>query len=413
MTPPLEAFIALRYTRARRKSQFVSFISVMTTLGIVLGVAAMITVLSVMNGFGRELQHRVLGVVSHVTIEGISGHLTGWKTLAGQVSQRPGVMAWAPYIDGQGMLVRGRQASGVVVRGIAPEQEQEVSTLGDKLVAGKLADLKPGGQGVILGQTLAQNLNAKVGDRVVLVQNTQEQGRLLPRLHRFTVTGLLHVGMHRQDSAMVLMHIDDAARVFRMGGTISGLRFKLEDAWQAPEMALAIEGGLGPQYSVNHWMARHRNFFIALEDQKRIMYIVLLLVVSVAAFNIVSTLVMMVTDKQSDIAILRTMGMTPGGVMRVFMLQGTMIAGIGIALGVVLGLLIAANTESIVHFIERLLDMNFLSPDVYPITDLPSWVQWQDLVSIVSATLFISFLSTLYPAWRAARTRPAEALRYE
>ena len=390
-----------------------SFISVMTTLGIVLGVASMITVLSVMNGFGKELRHRILSVVSHVTVESIDGRLGSGQALQTRLSSNPEVTAIAPYVDGEGLLAKGATSQGVLVRGIEPGKEAQVSQFADKLVSGNIKSLLPGSNKIVLGRVLAEQLGAKPGSRVVLISDSGQDTLSSPRLSQLRVAGIFNVGMYQQDKGLALMNIQDAMRIFKTNKRVTGLRFRLEDAYQARSFANQLQRELGEFYIVRNWMSRHSNFFVALQDQKRIMFLVLMLVVSVAAFNIVSTLVMMVTDKQSDIAILRTIGMSPASIMFVFIFQGMLVAAIGIFAGVVLGVVIAANSEIIVHGIEQILQMKLLSPDIYPITDLPSDIQLPDILKIVSATLLVGFLSTIYPAWRAARTQPAQALRYE
>ena len=385
----------------------------MATLGIILGVAAMITVLSVMNGFGKELRQRILSVVSHVTVESIDGTLGGWKSTQQRLLNSAEVTAIAPYVDGEGLLAKGTKSEGVLMRGIDPGSEKQVSQFADNLVSGKLDMLKPGSNGVVLGTVLADTLGAKPGSRVVLITDTGRDNRSSPRLTQLKVVGIFSVGMYQQDKGLVLLNIHDAMKIFNTGDDITGLRIRLKDAYQARDFADRLQEELGEFYIVRNWMDRHSNFFIALQDQKRIMFLVLMLVVSVAAFNIVSTLVMMVTDKQSDIAILRTVGMSPASIMLVFMFQGMLVAAIGILAGVGLGIVIAANSEIIVHGIEQILNMKLLSPDIYPITDLPSDIQLADITKIISAALIVSFLSTIYPAWRAARTQPALALRYE
>jgi len=410
---PLELFIGLRYTRAKQRNRFASFISVMATLGIILGVAAMITVLSVMNGFGKELRQRILSVVSHVTIESIDGKLGHWNSTQQQLLNRAKVIAVAPYVDGEGLLAKGTKSQGVLMRGIDPDQEAQVSQFADKLVTGSIDALKPGANGVVLGNVLADTLGVKPGSRVVLITDTGSHNLSSPRLTQLSVVGTFNVGMYQQDKGLVLLNIHDAMKIFKTGNDITGLRVRLKDAYQARNFAESLQEELGEYYIVRNWMDRHSNFFIALQDQKRIMFLVLMLVVSVAAFNIVSTLVMMVTDKQSDIAILRTVGMSPASIMLVFIFQGMLIAAIGVLVGVILGVVIASNSEIIVHGIEQILSMKLLSPDIYPITDLPSDIQLTDITKIISAALIVSFLSTIYPAWRAARTQPAQALRYE
>ena len=385
----------------------------MATLGIILGVAAMITVLSVMNGFGKELRQRILSVVSHVTVESIDGTLGNWKSTQQRLLKNQEVTAVAPYVDGEGLLAKGTESQGVLMRGIDPGKEKQVSQFADNLVTGNIEALKPGTNGVVLGKVLADTLGAKPGSRVVLITDNGGHNLSSPRLTQLKVVGIFSVGMYQQDKGLVLLNIHDAMKIFNTGNDITGLRVRLNDAYQAAAFADRLQEELGESYIVRNWMDRHSNFFIALQDQKRIMFLVLMLVVSVAAFNIVSTLVMMVTDKQSDIAILRTVGMSPASIMLVFIFQGMLVAAIGILAGVGLGIIIAANSEIIVHGIEQILNMKLLSPDIYPITDLPSDIQLADITRIISAAVIVSFLSTIYPAWRAARTQPALALRYE
>ena len=385
----------------------------MATLGIILGVAAMITVLSVMNGFGKELRQRILSVVSHVTVESIDGTLGNWRSTQQTLMKSDKVTAIAPYVDGEGLLAKGRKSQGVLMRGIDPDKEKQVSQFADNLVTGNIDALKPGSNGVVLGKVLADVLGVKPGSRVVLISDTGSRNLSSPKLTQLNVVGVFSVGMYQQDKGLVLLNIHDAMKIFNTGDNITGLRVRLKDAYQARGFAERLQEELGEFYIVRNWMDRHSNFFIALQDQKRIMFLVLMLVVSVAAFNIVSTLVMMVTDKQSDIAILRTVGMSPASVMLIFIFQGMLVAAIGILAGVGLGIVIAANSEVIVHGIEQILNMKLLSPDIYPITDLPSDIQIADIIKIITAALVVSFLSTIYPAWRAARTQPALALRYE
>ena len=413
MIRPLELFIGLRYTRARRRNHFISFISLMATLGIVLGVAALITVLSVMSGFGNELRQRILGVVSHVTItEGWSG-LSRWQQAGKVVSSHKNVVAIAPFIEGQGMLIRGRDAAGVMVRGVIPAMEKNVSLIADKMTVGKLSTLQPTTKNIILGYTLAKTMGVKQGDRIALVVQSSGQDQRSPTMMRMTVSGLFDVGMHQFDSALVLVHQAQAAKLFRTQNEVTGLRIKLDDGELAPLVGERLVSLLGEHYRARDWTRQHRNFFIALQDQKRILFIVLMLIVAVAAFNIISTLIMMVTDKQADIAILQTLGFSPGSIMLVFIIQGSVLALLGTLIGAAVGILLALNVETIVSGIEQLLGFNFLASDVYPMTDLPAHIDWNEVATIIGVSFVMGVGATLYPAWRAARVQPAEALRYE
>ena len=417
MFKPLEIFVALRYTRAKRRNHFISFISLISMLGIALGVAALITVLSVMNGFEKELRARILGVVAHTTISGVeNGGLREWKAVAAFTGRYPHVTGAAPYVDGEGMLSNGSQVSGTLIRGILPGEEPKVSDLGSKMLEGHLGDLKPGGFGIILGKELARNLGVGVGDKVTLLTpqaNVTPVG-ILPRLKRFTVVGTFEIGMYEYDSAMALLHLDDAAKLMRMkDGAVSGVRLKLDDMFVAPRLSqqLALELPVG--YMIRDWTRQHVNFFRAIQMEKTVMFIILTAIVAVAAFNIVSMLVMMVSDKRADIAILRTLGATPASIMVIFMVQGTLLGMAGTLLGTAGGVSLALNVDTLVPAIERLFGMQFLAADVYYISELPSEMRISDVVKINVVSFLFSFLATMYPALRAARTQPAEALRYE
>jgi lipoprotein-releasing system permease protein len=329
--------------------------------------------------------------------------------------ENPRVIAAAPYVEGEGMLVHGDKVSGVAVRGVLPEEELQVSGIGDKMVQGTLTDLIPGRYGIVLGVALARELQVGVGDRVILAvnQGTITPAGIMPRLRRFVVSGLFEAGMYEYDRGTAFVHMTDAARMYRMGEEVSGLRLRLDDLFQAPVVVREVARSLGGSYYVTDWTRQHRNFFRSIALSKRMLFTVLLLVVGVAAFNIVSTLVMVVKDKQSDIAILRTLGASPRSIMSVFTLQGTLIGVLGILGGIALGVLVALNTETLVHGLEAALDTRFLAPDVYFITDLPAEIRASDLVVVCTTAILLCMVSTIYPAWRGARTQPAEALRYE
>jgi lipoprotein-releasing system permease protein len=415
MFRPYELFVGLRYTYSKRRTHFISFISVTSMLGIALGVTALITVLSVMNGFETELRDRILGMAAHATITTADGSLKDWQAVAGMVENRPHVVASAPYVSGESMLSNGKFVSGALIQGVLPGQEERVSDVGSHIAGGNLGLLKPGQYGIILGKDLALSLGAGVGDAITVVspQITIAPTGVVPRLRRFTVVGIFEVGMYEYDRGVALVHIQDAARLFRLQDAVSGLRLKLDDVFDAPQVSNALENDLPPDYRVEDWTRRHANFFRAVKTEKRVMFIILTLIVAVAAFNIVSTLIMVVTDKRSDIAILRTLGSSPGSIMTVFIIQGVVIGVLGTVLGVACGVGLALNVETIVPAIEKLFHVQFMSADVYYISEVPSELHWQDVWVMSSMALGLSLLATLYPAWRAARTHPAEALRYE
>lgn len=415
MIRPYELFVGLRYTRAKRRNHFISFISLTSMLGTALGVTALITVLSVMNGFEKELRTRILGVASHLTITGDTGRLRDWRAVEKVVATDAEVLGSAPYVQGQGMLTRGKVASGILVRGILPQAEPHVADIGDKMIAGKLSDLKATEFGIILGRDLAWKLDADLGTRLALVvpEGQITAAGLLPRMKRFTVVGIFDIGMYEYDSGLALINIQDAALLYQMPGEVSGLRLKLADVDGAPQVADRLGDKLGPGFRARDWTREHANFFRALKMEKTVMFIILLLIVAVAAFNIVSTLVMVVTDKEAEIAILRTLGATPRSIMTIFMVQGTVIGVVGTLMGAIGGILLAHNVDVVVPFLERLFHTTFLAKDVYYISELPSDMRWPDVMVITGASLLMGFLATLYPAHRAAQTQPAEALRYE
>lgn len=415
MFRPYELYVGLRYTRAKRRNHFISFISLISMLGIALGVTALITVLSVMNGFEKELRERILGMVSHATISEYSGRLRNWEQLAARLSDQPRVLGSAPYVQAEGMLTGAGQVSGAMIRGIVPERERTVSRVVEHIRFGSMERLRDGAYGIVLGKELATVLGASLGDRVTLVtpQASVTPAGVMPRIRRLEVVGIFEVGMYEYDRGTAFIHLDDARRIFQLDDEITGLRLRMDDMMRAPFIARQIADDLGGGFWVNDWTRQHSNFFRAVQTEKTVMFIILSLIVAVAAFNIVSTLVMVVTDKQADIAILRTLGLSPGSVMGVFMVQGTLIGFIGTTVGVILGVLLALNVETIVPAIEQLLGHQFLAPDVYYISDLPSELRSFDVVRVGSLAFMVTVIATLYPAWRASRTQPAEALRYE
>jgi lipoprotein-releasing system permease protein len=410
-----ELLVGLRYTRAKRRNHFISFISLTSMLGIALGVAALIVVLSVMNGFQKEVRARILGVVAHVQITGPENRLDDWQSVAREAAANPEVIAAAPFVNAQGMLMLGSSVRGVVVRGVIPGLERKVAEIGLRMLAGKLDALVPGEFGIVLGAELARALGANVGDKITLIapQGLVTPAGILPRLKQFTVVGVFEVGMFEYDSTLALIHLADAQKLYGMGEAASGVRLKLNDLFKSREVTRDLFQRLRGDLYVSDWTRSHANYFRAVQIEKNMMFIILLLIVAVAAFNIVSTLVMAVTDKQPDIAILRTLGASPASIMKIFVVQGALIGVIGTLLGVVGGVTLALNIDVVVPFLERLLHIRFLSSEVYYITELPSDLQHGDVVAIGLVSLLISLVATIYPSLRAARVNPAEALRYE
>jgi lipoprotein-releasing system permease protein len=411
---PYELLIGLRYTHAKRRNNFISFISLVSMAGIVLGVAALIIVLSVMNGFQEELRTRILGVASHVEISGTGSTLADWQGVQQQVKSHPEVIASAPFVMNQGMLALGGNVRGAMIRGILPETEAQVTDLGANMRLGKLDDLKAGEWGIVLGLELAQALGAGVGDKVTVItpQGNITPAGILPRMKQFTVTGIFSAGMFEYDSGLALIHLQDAQKLGRLGDEVSGLRLKTKDIFRAPWVTRDL-ASMMPDHFVSDWTTSHANFFRAVAIEKRMMFLILLLIVAVAAFNIVSTLVMAVTDKQSDIAILRTLGARPFSIMAIFIIQGAFIGVLGTLAGVTLGVLGALNLETIVPLIEKAAGMDLFPADIYYISELPSKLDWADVEIIAGVSLLLSLLATLYPSWRASRLNPAESLRYE
>ncbi len=412
---PYELFIGLRYTRAKRRNHFISFISMISMLGIALGVAALIIVLSVMNGFQKEIRARILGITPHLQVSGVDGQLTAWHPLVDIIKAHAEVRGASPYVNGQGMLSQNESVEGVMVRGILPEGENQLTGLADKMKHGSLDALRAGEFGIVLGSDLARTLGTRVGDNILLItpQGQITPAGMVPRLKQFHVVGIFEIGMSPYDNALTLIHLNDAQKLYRMGDSVSGISARLADLDQAPRVAMELESKLPPDTYATDWTRQNANYFSAVKMEKKMMFIILSLIVAVAAFNIVSTLVMAVTDKQADIAILRTLGASPSSIMKIFMVQGVLIGLVGALIGVLGGVLIALNIGSIVPFIEHLFGVQFLAKDVYFITELPSDVQQSDVFTVAIFSFAISLVATLYPSWRASKTQPAEALRYE
>ena len=405
----------MRYTRAKRRNHFISFISLISMVGIALGVAALIVVLSVMNGFQKELRSRILGVAAHVEISADNNLLSNWQHVAALASKNPEVVASAPYVLAQGMLSLDQSVQGVFIRGVLPGEEDRVADIGGHMKKGSLSNLKPGEFGIVLGSEVARSIGASMGDKVILIapQGQVTPAGILPRLKQFTVVGIFEVGMYEFDSGLAFIDLSDAQRLYRMGDAVTGVRLKLRDLDRAPLVSEQLAAKLPPEDVVTDWTRQHANFFRAVKIEKNVMFIILFLIVAVATFNIVSTLVMMVTDKQSDIAILRTLGASPASIMKIFVVQGALIGVIGTMLGVFFGVLIAVNIDVIVPFIEHVFHTHFLAKDVYYISEVPSSLEGSDVISITILSLTLSFFATLYPSYRASRVNPAEALRYE
>lgn len=414
MYQPLTVFVGLRYLRAKRRNHFISFISLISMAGIALGVMTLITVLSVMNGFERELRERILGMISHATIQGYDGEFANWQDVLDKANAHPEVLGAAPYVEQETML-RGRRTAGALVRGIDPALEPSVSEVHDMMRIGDIEDLQPGEWRVLLGSGLASRLGVGPGDPVTIFapEIRATPAGVVPQVRRFTVAGIFEAGVHEYDTALAVIHYQDGQRLFRLGENIGGIRLKLDDMMRARRVALELSDQLPGIYQVRDWTQQHANFFRAVQTEKTVMFIILSLIIAVAAFNIISTLVMVVTDKQGDIAILKTMGMGPRRIMGIFMVQGSLIGIIGTLTGIVLGIILALNVESVVASLEALLSVEFLSAEIYYISDLPSELRMSDVVRFGALALVLSFLSTIYPAWSASRTEPVEALRHE
>jgi lipoprotein-releasing system permease protein len=418
VSTPFEIAVGLRYTRsgrrAGRRNGFISFISALSVAGIALGVAALIVVLSVMNGFQKEVRDRMLSVLSHIEVVATDRPMVDWASVVAQAKRHPLVREGAPYVSGQAMVTRDDTVRGVLVRGIDPALEPKVSDLGTQVVAGKLDALVPGEFGIALGRVLARSIGVEVGDRIALIapQGTVTPAGIVPRVRQFTVVAVFESGHYEYDATLVLTALEDAAKLFRVEG-VSGARLKTADMQEAPRVAAELMRTLDPSLYARDWSRENRNWFAAVQIEKRMMFIILTLIVAVAAFNLVSMLVMTVTDKRSDIAILRTLGAAPRSIMGIFVIQGATVGLLGTLLGVSLGTLLALNVGPVVAFVERLFGFQVLPAGVYFINYLPSDLHWSDVGTIGLVSCVLAFAATIYPSLSASRVRPAEALRYE
>ncbi len=412
---PYELFVGLRYTRAKRRTHFISFISLISMLGIALGIMALIAVMSVMNGFEKEIRARILGAAAHIQVLGPESGMTGWEEIAAVMKQHPEVQAVAPFVAAQGLLSTGSAVRGVFVRGIVPEMEDQVAEFSSHMRSGSLAALQPGGFGIVIGIGIARALQLQVGDRVTLIspQGQVTPAGLMPRLKQFTVVGIFALDHNEYDSALALTRMEDAQVLYRLDGAVSGIRLKVRDIDRAPQVARELARTVPREVFLSDWTQQNVNYFRAIQIEKRMMFIILTLIIAVAAFNLVSTLVMVVTDKHPDIAILRTLGASPASIMQIFVVQGAVIGGIGTLLGVFGGVLLALNVGTVVPFVEKLFHFQILSKEVYYISELPSDLHWQDVWTVAAVSLLLAFVATIYPSWRASRINPAEALRYE
>lgn len=415
MFKPLELFIGLRYLRAKRRNHFISFISMSSVIGISLGIIVLITVLSVMNGFQSEIRDRMLQMTAHATLLELDGSLANWPNIAERLKDHDEIIAHAPFVEGQVMLVKGKQVTGVMLRGIEPTLEANVSSLDEFIVEGDISSLEDKQFNIFMGAELAAYLGVSVGQRITLItpQASVTPAGIMPKLKRLRVAGIYQVGMNQIDRNTAVVHIADAQRLFQMKDEVSGIRLKLDDLFQAPLLARTLNQAFEGKYWVTDWTRSNRNFFRAIKMEKTMMFIIMILIVAVAAFNVVSMLVMVVNDKQADIAILRTMGFSPRSVMWVFIIQGSMIGLVGTIVGVSGGLLLATNLQAVVAGLESLLQIQFLDASVYYISDLPSKVLASDVLLVAGLSFFLTVIATLYPARRAAKIQPAAALRYE
>ena len=416
MVRPLALFIGLRYIRAKRRTRFISFITGTSILGIIIGVWALISVLSVMNGFERELKSRLLAVAAHIEVSGPGGWLEDWRTAMSDVEKSIEFEGQAPYILTHAMIKQGNLVSPVIIRGIDPEIESAVSSIGEHMVNGSLDDLNSGAFSIVIGEELARRMgNVKVGDKIVVISSRARSTLVgvLPRLKRFTVVGIFNLNFYEYDNGLALTHIEDLAKLQHVGDAVSGLRLRVSDVFESPLLTRELRSSLGPGYTVTDWTNQHSNLFEALKIERRVMFIILLLIVAVAAFNIVSTLVMLVSDKSTDIAVLRTIGVSPRSVMGIFIVHGVVIGIVGTVFGAIVGVITGLNMETLIPWAEQLFGTQFFPDDIYIITRFPAQLIWGDVIKITIASLLMCFVATIYPAWRASKVHPAEALRYD
>ena len=410
-----EWLVGTRYLRSAHRRGFVSFVAVISALGLMLGVAVLIVVLSVMNGFERELRSRILAVTSHATITGLEGVLPDWRAVQRAALAQPGVTHAVPFVEAQGMVAAGGRVLGTAVRGVDPALEAGASGLPAHIGGGRLEDLQPGSWRIVLGSALAAELGVGPGDTVVLIapEGSATPEGMVPRMRRVKVVGTLDSGMYEYDRGLALLHLADASRLYRLGDQVTGVRLTLSDPLLAAQRVRGLALALGGGFFVSAWTQQHSSFFMSIELTKGLMFVILLMIVAVAAFNLVATLVMIVKEKQPDIALLRTLGAAPRGILAAFAIQGVLIGSVGTLAGAALGVLLASNVQSLVAGLERLIGVRFLDPKVYFMSDLPAAVEWLDVVHVCGVAFALCALATLYPAWRAARTQPAEALRHD
>ena len=410
-----EWLVGTRYLRSGHRRGFLSFITAISAIGLMLGVAVLVVVLSVMNGFERELRERILNVTSHATLMGLEGPLPDWRSARDRAQGMPGVLAAVPYVESRAMLVAGRKLAGAQLRGIDPAEEARAVGIGRTLTSGSLDALTPGSWSIVLGEALAAELGVKTGDGIVVIapEGTVTPTGLAPRMRRFQVAGIFRSGMYEYDRGLALLNIEDAARLYRLGDAVSGVRLALADPLSAPTLVRQLAVDLGGGYYVSDWTRNHANFFSSIRMTKSMLFVILSMIVAIAAFNIVATLVMVVKEKQTDIAILRTLGAGPRNILAAFIVQGTLIGAAGVLMGIGLGVLLSLNLEGLVHLLERIGKVQFLDARVYFMSDLPAQVQFDDVLQIGLVALVLSALATAYPAWQASRVAPAEALRHD